>query len=54
MARTVTALQRLLRALRARRAPGAADEPLLEDAEQRQELLKRIAAGIAANKFPPR
>jgi hypothetical protein len=45
-------LKRLLRALR-RRAPEPADEPLLEDAEQRQELLKRIAAGIAANKFPP-
>jgi hypothetical protein len=47
-------LERLLRALRARRAGGASDEPLLEDVEQRQELLKRIAAGISANKFPPR
>jgi hypothetical protein len=54
MPRTATTLERVLRALRARRWPGAADEPLLDDAEKRQELQKRIAAGIAANKFPPR
>jgi hypothetical protein len=54
MARTAKTFKGLLRRLRARRARGSADEPLLEDAEQRQDLLKRIAAGVAANKFPPR
>jgi hypothetical protein len=41
-------------ARRRRRARGEADEPLLDDPEKRQALLKRIALGMAANKFPPR
>jgi hypothetical protein len=41
-------------ARRRRRARGNADEPLLDDAEKRQALLKRIALGMSANKFPPR
>jgi hypothetical protein len=41
-------------ARRRRRARGEADEPLLDDAEKRQALLKRIALGMAASKFPPR
>jgi hypothetical protein len=51
---TTRAFDRLLQARRERRARRAVDEPLLDDAEKRQELLQRIAAGIAANKFPPR
>jgi hypothetical protein len=47
-------LERLLRARRERRARRAVDEPVLDDAGKRQDLLKRIAAGISANKFPPR
>jgi hypothetical protein len=44
----------LLSARRRRRARGEASEPLLDDVEKRQALLKRIALGMSANKFPPR
>jgi hypothetical protein len=47
-------LKTLLSARRRRRARGDADEPLLDDPEKRQALLKRIALGMSANKFPPR
>jgi hypothetical protein len=46
-------LEKLRLARRDRREREGA-EPLLDDAEKRQDLLKRIAAGISANKFPPR
>jgi hypothetical protein len=47
------ALKNWLLARRAHRGKKRA-EPILDDAEQRQDLLKRIVAGISANKFPPR
>jgi hypothetical protein len=49
-------LERLLRARRERRRHDEPllDDPLLDSAEKRQDLMQRIAAGIAANKLPPR
>jgi hypothetical protein len=47
-------LERLLRARRERRQDDGRDDPLLDTAEKRQDLMQRIAAGIAANKLPPR
>jgi hypothetical protein len=48
------ALDKLFAARRRRSARREADEPLLDDVEKRRDLMKRLAAGIAANKLPPR
>ena len=51
------ALKALTRLIRFRRKPPeqtARREPSPDEAQQEQELLERIAAGIALNKMPPR
>jgi hypothetical protein len=47
-------LKSLFAARRRHAERGEADEPLLDSPEKRQDLMRRIAAGIAASKFPPR
>ncbi len=47
-------LKALTRLIRARRKPAEKATHTPEEAREEQELLERIAAGIALNKMPPR